>query len=86
MAQEYINVGSSANDGAGDPLRTAFQKTNSNFTQVFALPNAIPPTTSVGKPGDLAGMYAFDPTYFYYCFATYDGSTSIWNRIAGSPF
>ena len=35
MAQEYIDVGSSANDGQGDPLRTAFQKTNNNFTQLF---------------------------------------------------
>ena len=26
-----INVGSSANDGTGDDLRTAFQKVNSNF-------------------------------------------------------
>ena len=86
MAQQYIDVGSSANDGQGDPLRTAFQKTNSNFTQVFAIPNAIPPTTSVGKVGDLAGMYAFDASYFYYCFATYNGSTPIWKRIAGSSF
>ena len=35
MAQEYIDVGASANDGQGDPLRTAFQKTNNNFTQLF---------------------------------------------------
>jgi hypothetical protein len=35
MAQEYINVGASANDGDGDPLRTAFIKTNNNFSQLF---------------------------------------------------
>ncbi len=36
MAQVTINVGTAANDGTGDPLRTAFQTTNSNFTQLFS--------------------------------------------------
>ena len=36
MSQQYINVGASANDGLGDPIRTAFQKTNENFSQLFA--------------------------------------------------
>lgn len=31
MAIEIIDVGSTANDGTGDPLRTAFQKINNNF-------------------------------------------------------
>lgn len=35
MAQELINIGTSPNDGAGDPLRVAFQKINNNFTQLF---------------------------------------------------
>jgi hypothetical protein len=35
MSQQYINIGSTANDGNGDPIRTAFQKTNNNFTQLF---------------------------------------------------
>lgn len=34
--QEYINIGDSPNDGSGDPLRTAFQKINNNFTALFA--------------------------------------------------
>jgi hypothetical protein len=25
-------------------------------------------------------MVAFDSTYFYYCIATYDGTTNIWKR------
>lgn len=33
----YINIGSSANDGSGDPLRTAFNKINDNFTYVIGL-------------------------------------------------
>lgn len=36
MAQEIINVGTAPNDGLGDPLRTAFTKTNTNFTQLFS--------------------------------------------------
>lgn len=33
--QQVINIGTSANDHTGDPLRTAFQKTNANFTEVY---------------------------------------------------
>ena len=36
MAQEIINYGASANDGTGDPLRTAFIKTDDNFDQIWA--------------------------------------------------
>jgi hypothetical protein len=36
MSQYVINTGNIANDGAGDPLRTAFQETNLNFNQVWA--------------------------------------------------
>jgi hypothetical protein len=35
MAQENINVGAAANDGTGDPLRTAYIKTNNNFTELY---------------------------------------------------
>jgi len=36
MTQLVINIGAVPNDGEGDPLRTAFQKINNNFTQLFA--------------------------------------------------
>lgn len=36
MAQEIINYGAAANDGTGDPLRTAFIKTDDNFDQIWA--------------------------------------------------
>lgn len=36
MAQEIINYGTTANDGTGDPLRTAFIKTDNNFDQIWA--------------------------------------------------
>lgn len=37
MAQlEIINVGSTANDGTGDPLRVAFEKVNNNFSNLWS--------------------------------------------------
>lgn len=36
MAQQVLNVGSAANDGTGDPLRTAGGKINDNFTEVYS--------------------------------------------------
>ena len=36
MARQEINIGVAANDGSGDPLRTAFDKSNDNFTEVYA--------------------------------------------------
>lgn len=37
MAKTAIDVGSSANDGTGDPLRTAMQSTNSNINELYTL-------------------------------------------------
>jgi len=36
MAQQTINIGTVANDGTGDPLRTAFDKANDNFTELYS--------------------------------------------------
>ena len=35
MARQTINIGSTANDGTGDPLRTAFDKINDNFAELY---------------------------------------------------
>ena len=35
MAKTVIGVGTAANDGTGDPLRTAFQACNANFTELY---------------------------------------------------
>ena len=35
MAQQNINIGTNANDGTGDPLRTAFNKINANFSELY---------------------------------------------------
>ena len=38
MAQQILNVGTTANDGTGDTLREAMIKTNENFTELYASP------------------------------------------------
>ena len=35
MARQTINIGTNANDGTGDPLRTAFDKINDNFSELY---------------------------------------------------
>ena len=37
MANQTINIGATANDGSGDPLRTAFDKINDNFTELYSV-------------------------------------------------
>ena len=51
MTQQVINVGSAPNDGTGDPARTAFQKTNSNFTELYTATNSATPFSSLSDPG-----------------------------------
>ena len=41
MARQNINIGSSANDGTGDPLRTAFDKINDNFVDLYGSDNDL---------------------------------------------
>ena len=35
MAKQVIGVGTTANDGTGDPIRDAFVKVNANFTELY---------------------------------------------------
>ena len=35
MAKKIINIGNQNNDGLGDPIRTAFEKTNQNFNEIY---------------------------------------------------
>lgn len=45
-AQTNINVGTSANDGTGDTLRTAFTKINANTAELYNLATAALPITN----------------------------------------
>lgn len=82
MALQVINVGSAPNDGTGDAIRTAYIKCNDNFAEIYSRVQTTPPTTSTGSAGDSAGMYAFNNVYFYVCIADFDGSSTIWKRVA----
>jgi hypothetical protein len=46
MAQQTINIGTAANDGSGDPLRTAFDKCNDNFTEIYNAVTALQSTAA----------------------------------------
>jgi hypothetical protein len=41
MARQVINIGTNANDGTGDPLRTAFDKINDNFVELYGADNNL---------------------------------------------
>ena len=80
MTQQII-ITTPRNSGDGTPIATAFDYCNNNFSQLFSRAQVSPPPTSVGSIGDQAGMYAYDSSYFYYCFSNYTGNTTIWNQI-----
>lgn len=56
MAQQNIDTGSNPNDGTGDPLRTAFIKTEENFTDLYnQLGSSFPFTSSAAQPAQIVG-------------------------------
>ena len=81
MAREVINVGAAPNDGQGDPIRTAYIKTNNNFAELYSAIQLAPPLTLYGSVGNKAGMIAYSSTAFYYCFQDYDGVNIIWGEL-----
>ena len=60
MAKQVINIGTTANDGTGDPLRTAFNKSNQNFTELYSGAGTVIADGSVttAKLNDNAVTYA----------------------------
>jgi hypothetical protein len=80
MTQLVINVGTAPNDGLGDPIRTAYQKCNTNFSELYSRVQITPPATPVGSVGDTAGMIAYDSTHFYVCIQNYTGNSNVWAR------
>jgi hypothetical protein len=53
MTKQVINVGTSVNDRTGDSIRSAFQKVNANFTELY---------TSLGLNDDSLNLGAFEFT------------------------
>lgn len=76
MSKQTINIGSAANDNTGDPIRTAFDKVNANFTELYdALGNVVS-----GIWAALAGTYASATTF------TFAGADKDVNLIQHSLF
>ena len=66
MAKQTLNLGSSANDGTGDPLRTPFDKINDNFDELYlystaASGNNITITANTIASDDTNGNIIIDP-------------------------
>jgi hypothetical protein len=77
MAKQTINIGTSANDKTGDPLRTAFTKVNANFTELYAALGTVPSGTKTATATGTAGQISYDSSYIYICTAT-----NTWKRAA----
>lgn len=84
MAKQIINIGASANDGTGDPLRNAFDKTNDNFNELYlALGDANNPINLfdingnldyLGKPNKISFLYSTEEELLAVDPSTYHGS------------
>lgn len=55
--QEVINIGANPNDGAGDPLRVAFEKINNNFANLY---QTFVNSTVAYTFGNVAGQVIFE--------------------------
>jgi hypothetical protein len=75
MAKQIINLGTAANDGSGDPLRTAFTKINANFTELYAATTTSPVRSAGSVAG--AGTVTIDYSTDRLVRATATGSTLI---------
>ena len=69
MTQKIINIGTAANKGDGDVLRTAFSKINDNFTELYA---ATAADVQIPTQTDNGGKYL-----------TTNGSTLSWATVSG---
>jgi hypothetical protein len=75
MTQQTINLGTIANDGTGDPLRTAFLKINANFTDVYNQIGGLNVFTIPGQAGKSGAVL------------TTNGSTLSWSTTTSTkPF
>jgi len=48
MSKQTVNIGTSANDKTGDSLRTAFNKINENFTELYTSVSSSLTTSDIG--------------------------------------
>lgn len=83
MAQQSINVGTQANDRQGDPLRVAFQKINSNFTELYAQSGAplvfVAPQSDVDPVNPAPGQLYYNPLTGK--FRGFNGVDQVWQDL-----
>jgi len=53
MTQQTINIGASADDHTGDPIRTAFDKVNKNFNDLYGPQRRVTASPIVIGSGDV---------------------------------
>lgn len=62
MTQQVIAVGTNANDNTGDPIRTAFIKTNANFSELYRRPTrSVTTSTSTTEADYYVGVNSITP-------------------------
>jgi len=78
VAKQVINIGASANDGSGDPLRNAFDKVNDNFNEIYFNFGTSTTLTSIFDSNGNLDLYGkpHKVTFYYDTFA---------NLTANSP-
>lgn len=69
MSRLNINVGQTPNDRTGDPLRTAFEKINDNFQELYA---------ATGSAGDITEL-AQDAAASIIVSGTHSGVTVVYD-------
>lgn len=74
MSRYSINVGTVANDGTGDSIRTAFQLTNINFADLYAR-TGISPVVRMLVDGDSIGVEA----------KAYNADSALFHALATAP-
>ena len=93
MAKKTVNIGTSANKGNGDPLRTAFTKINDNFTELYTSVDSLQSSDAdltaiaalTGTSGFLkktaANSWALDTNTY----TTLTGTETLTNKTLTSP-
>jgi hypothetical protein len=71
MAKQTINIGTVAGDGTGDQIRSAFDKTNQNFTELYT---------------DVAALQPLDATLTALAAVAYGAGTQVLTLTAADTF
>jgi hypothetical protein len=77
---QTINIGDAPNDGNGDPLRTAFDKTNQNFVELYS--NML----VVDSPSKEANGYVWLPNDVLLQWGTVTANTTTGNATFSVAF